>query len=129
MKNIKTIALALAISTGACTMHAGGQQVEQRSIGSVVNNIFKFSAASALAYVTTQRITYKQFVQAMSDIHTAVLKGDGQGFLDRFGPKLDFWANMYDNEDMLKPAFLIGRTFSFLPAYKIYRGMLNRILG
>ena len=129
MKSIKTIALALAISTGACTMLAGGQQEQQRSLGSAVKDIFKVSASSALAYMTTQNVSYDQFVDGLSYVDTQILRAGGRGYWSRFLPKVDFYTRMAEYEDILKPAFLIGRTFAIWPAYDLYHRILTRVLG
>ena len=100
MKSIKTIALALAISAGACTMHAAPKQESDAKV------VAKWCVPAVLAYYTEKLIRADVFFASVGGALTFAnveLKGTKKGLL-------------------LGTAIIVARPATYALLYAVYRG-------
>ena len=118
MKHFKTIALALAISTGACTVQAAPQQpVAQRNLATEVNKWLILSGAAALAYLTTKGVKWPTWKHDLGNI------------INRFEDRRNHSETrkmIHKNRTMLKAS---GQAMTGMITFLLWRGVLNRMVG
>ncbi len=131
MKHFKTIALALAISTGACTVQATPQtRVRQIEIGPRLSKWLSVTAAGALAYWTATRVTWEPCENYLV-----------RCFIERMNAKLGKdWRNAPDAaealsnarqkfRDELQPLFYICQALTGSAAFAAYGMLLHRAIN
>ncbi len=128
MKSIKTIALALALSTGACTMHAGGEPVaNQNKVGQLLVHMCKAGIAAGLSYKTVTFYSSDNIIDMFDKLGS---------FFKTANHETDAMsAAITDFNKGLERALLYPRVYSAVQCvaggflYDIYKSALERIVG
>ena len=136
MKSIKTIALALAISTGGSTMQAGGQQqVALRNSGSLLKNVIAYGVPILIALKIATLFKPKDDDLLIWDKLESILaasekaRNQSNNPLDGFRALNDSASKWETYEKVRKPFWYGAGALSGLIAYRVSRRLLTRMLG
>ena len=124
MKHIKKLALALALSTSACTMQAAPQQ-EPNKVVTIAKSCLKISAAAALAYLAAKQVTYENFITIGKKITVAGLSDAARRrwHLEAFSQER---KKNYDQEQNVIKGVKVSTAFF---VFRICHGMLDHAIG
>ncbi len=115
MNCFKTIAFALAISTGACTVQAMTKSINPRSYRAGLIDGFKFAAATYLTYQTLSPIVKRLAFAVHQSKPGPTPLSRSTVVVDRYGP-------MRRRLKLIKAA----QALAFVPTWNFYHRLLTR---